>query len=80
MKEKRVGIRVRNILGVNRCAGVMGWGLRRMTTGSIIHTNLHKSNNKLVSAWLVHFWCTNEPRAYLDSQDSPRPDYSILCD
>ncbi len=37
----------------------------------IIHTDLHNPKNKLVSAWLEHFWCTYEPRAYTDSQDSP---------
>jgi len=41
-----------------------------VTNGSIIHTTLHKPNNKLVNAWLEHFWCTNEPWAYTDSQDS----------
>jgi hypothetical protein len=29
-------------------------GLRWVKSGSIIHTDLHKSNNKLVSAWLEH--------------------------
>jgi hypothetical protein len=28
----------------------LGWGLEQMTNGSTIHTNLHKLNNKLVSA------------------------------
>ncbi len=60
-----------------------------MTSRSIIQTNLHSPNNKLVSAWFEHFWCTNEPWAYTDSQDSPwprfggshqLPPYSILCD
>jgi hypothetical protein len=37
---------------------------------SIIHIDLHKPNNKLVSALLEHFWCTDEPWAYIDS---PRP-------
>jgi hypothetical protein len=54
----------------------------------VIHMNMHKPNNKLVSAGLEHFWCTNKPRAYMDSQDSPQPrlkgnhhlpPYSILC-
>ncbi len=58
-----------------------------MKSGSIIHTNLHKPNNKLVSAQLEHFWCTNEPRVNTDSQDSPwfglggshhLPPYNIL--
>jgi hypothetical protein len=49
------------------------WGLRQVTSRSIIHMDLHIPNNKLVSAWLEHFWCTNEPRAYMDSQNSLRP-------
>jgi hypothetical protein len=44
-----------------------------MTSGLIIHTNLHKPNNQLVSTWLEHFWCMDEPHAYIDSQDSSRP-------
>jgi hypothetical protein len=55
---------------------------------SITHTNLQKLNNKLVNAYFEHFWCTNEPRANMDSQDSPQPGLegshhlppnSILC-
>jgi hypothetical protein len=61
-----------NILGVKGRVGAPGWGLRRVTSGSIIHTDLHKLN-KLVSEWLEHFWCMDEPRAYMDSQDSPWP-------
>ncbi len=34
---------------------------------------MHKPNNKLVSIELGHFWCTNEPWANMDSQDSPWP-------
>jgi hypothetical protein len=50
--------------------------------------DLHKPNNKLVSAYLKHFWCTNEPWTNTDSQDSPQPElggnhhfppYSIFC-
>jgi hypothetical protein len=40
----------RNILGVEGSARALGWGLGRMTSKSITHTNLHKPNNKLVSA------------------------------
>jgi len=43
-----------------------GW----VTSKSIIHLDL---NNKLVNALLKHFWCMNEPRAYIDSQTSPWP-------
>jgi hypothetical protein len=35
--------------GVEGCAGVPRWGLGRVTSGSIIHKNMHKPNNKLVS-------------------------------
>jgi hypothetical protein len=37
------------------------WGLGRMTSESIIHMSMHKPNNKLVNAWLGHFWCTDKP-------------------
>jgi hypothetical protein len=79
---------VKSILKVKGHAGTLGWGLGRMISGSIIHMNMHKPNNKLVSAWLEHFWCTYEPWAYTDPQDSPWPElgcshhfppYSILC-
>jgi hypothetical protein len=36
--------------GVEGHARPPGWGLGRVTSNSIIHTNLHKPNNKLVSA------------------------------
>ncbi len=50
--------------------------------------DLHKPNNKLVSAQLKHLWCTDEPQANTDSQDSPRSGlggihhlfpYNIIC-
>ncbi len=46
-----VGVRflVRSISGVKGRARALGWGLGRMTSRSIIHTDLHKTN-KLVSA------------------------------
>jgi hypothetical protein len=74
--DKRIGIRsvARNILGVEGRAETPRWGLGRVTSESIIHTDLHSPNNKLVSAWLEHFWCTNEPWAYTNSQNSPRPE------
>jgi hypothetical protein len=31
-------------------AGALGWGLGQVISGSIIHMDLHKPNNKLVSA------------------------------
>jgi hypothetical protein len=65
------------------------WGLGRMTSWSIIHMDLHKLNNKLVSVYFEHFWCTTEPHAYTNSQDLPWPElggshqlppYNILYD
>jgi hypothetical protein len=41
--------------GVEGHARAPGWGLGRMTNNSIIHTDLYKPNNKLVSAYLEHF-------------------------
>jgi hypothetical protein len=65
-----------------------GMGLRRLIRKSLTHTNLHKPNNNLlVNAYLEHLWCTDEPRANTDSQNSPWPElgrshhlpfYSIL--
>jgi len=68
MKEKGVGVRslTCSTLGVEGHVGAPGWGLKQMTSSSIIHTDLHKPNNKLVSVWLEHFWCTNKPWAYMD--------------
>jgi hypothetical protein len=62
-------------------------GLGQATRRLIIHMDMHKPNNKLISAWLEHFWCTYEPWANIDSQNSPWPElggnhhlplYSIL--
>jgi len=71
--EKGVGVHslAHNTLGVVGCVGAPGWGLGRMTSGSIIQMNLHSPNNMLVNAWLEHFWCIDESQAYMDSQDSP---------
>jgi hypothetical protein len=38
-----------------------------MTSRSIIHIDLHKPNNKLVSAQFEHFWCIDEPQVNMDS-------------
>jgi hypothetical protein len=35
--------------------GASGWGLGQVTSELIIHMDLHKPNNKLVSVWLEHF-------------------------
>jgi hypothetical protein len=40
---------VRNTLVVEGCVGAPGWGLGKLTSESIIYTDLHKPNNKLVS-------------------------------
>jgi len=52
MKGERVGARflVRSILGVEGHVRAPRWGLGRLTRKSIAHTNMHKLNNKLVSA------------------------------
>jgi len=39
-----------NILGVEGCVGATRMRLKRLTSNSIIHKDLHKPNNKLVSA------------------------------
>ncbi len=59
--------------GGRRACWSFGWGLEQVISESIIHMDLHKSNNKLVSALLEHFWCTNEALTNIDSQDSPWP-------
>jgi len=41
-----------NTSGLEGCARAPRWGLGRLTINSIIHTNLHKPNNKLVSVEL----------------------------
>jgi hypothetical protein len=48
-------------------------GLGQAMSRSIIQMDLHKPNNKLVSAELEHFWCMDEPWANTNSQDSPWP-------
>jgi hypothetical protein len=40
----------RNILGVERYAKTPRWGLKWMTSESIIHIDLHKPHNKLSNA------------------------------
>jgi len=39
-----------NTSGVEGCVGASGWGLRRLKNKSITNTDLHKPNNKLISA------------------------------
>jgi hypothetical protein len=59
---KGVGARslVCNTSGVEERVGAPRWGLGRLTSKSITHTDLHKPNYKLVSAQLEHLWCTDE--------------------
>jgi hypothetical protein len=64
---------IHNTSGVERHVEGLKLGQGRMTSESVIHENLHKLNNKLVSAWLEHFWCMYKPWAYMDSQNSPWP-------
>ncbi len=51
MEGKGVEVRylARNISKVKGRARALGWGLGILTRNSIIHTDLHKPNNKLVS-------------------------------
>jgi hypothetical protein len=51
MEGKEVGARslIRSTSGVEGCVGASGWGLGRLTSKSITHTDLHKPNNKLIS-------------------------------
>ncbi len=50
-KEQGVGAHsfVHNTLGVDERVEDLGWGLGRVTSKSITHTDLHKLNHKLVS-------------------------------
>ncbi len=52
VEGERIGAHslVRITLGVEGHAKAPRWGLGRMTSKSITHTDLHKPNNKLVSA------------------------------
>jgi hypothetical protein len=89
---KGKGVRLRslawNTLGLEGLVRAPKWGLGKVASKSITYTDVHKPNNKLVSAWLKHFWCTNEPGTNTNLQDSPRPKlggshhlppYIILC-
>jgi len=50
MEEERIRVRSlpHNILGVEGHARDPGWGLGQMTSGSIIHTDLHKTNKLII--------------------------------
>jgi hypothetical protein len=49
---EKIGVRslTHNISKVKGHVGTSGWGLGRLTSNSITRTNMHKPNNKLVSA------------------------------
>jgi hypothetical protein len=67
-KEEIIGVHflTQSTSEVEGRAGALGWGLGKMTSRSIIHIDLHELNNKFVSVELEHFWCTDEPWAYMD--------------
>jgi len=46
---------IHSTLGIEGRAGAPRWGLGRLTSNSITHTDLHKPNNELISAQLEHF-------------------------
>ncbi len=52
MEREGVGARslAHNTLGVEGRVGASKWGLKNLTSNSITHMDLHKSNNKLVNA------------------------------
>ncbi len=90
MEQERIGARslVRSTSRVKGCVGAPKWGLGRLTSNSITHMDLHKSNNKLVSAQLEHLWCMDESWANMNSQDLAQPGfegshhlppYNIIC-
>jgi hypothetical protein len=54
-KWVRVHSLARSTFGVEGCGEALGWGLGRLISESITHIDLHKSNNKLVSAYLDTF-------------------------
>ncbi len=84
-EDEGVGVHslIRNTSKVKECVRASRWILGRGISESIIHTDLHKLNNKLVSAWLKHLWCTNESHVYTDSQNSPwlsQPHFGAKCE
>jgi len=42
-------------LGLEGRVRALGWGLKKVTSNSIIHMDLHKTNNKWVTTYLEHF-------------------------
>jgi hypothetical protein len=74
MEKKGVGTRslAHNTSWVEGRVGAPRWGVGGLTNNSIIHMDLHKLNNKLVSAQLEHLWCMDKPWETTDSQNSPQ--------
>jgi hypothetical protein len=68
-KGEGIGVHslARNTLGVEGYAIIPRWGLGRLTSKSITHTDMRKLNNKLINAQLEHVWCMDEPWANTDS-------------
>jgi len=62
----------RNTSGVEGHATSPRWRIRTNDKQVNYSHKPNKPNNKLVNVWLEHFWCTDEPWAYTDPQDSPR--------
>jgi len=87
LEEER--IRVCSLLrNTSEIKGCPRWGLGRMTSESIIHMSVHKPNNKLVNAWLGHFWCTDNMNIHKLTRFTttwtwgkpPPSPYNIICD
>jgi hypothetical protein len=67
--EKGVGLcsLTHSTLGVEGRAGTPSGTRMSDKQVNYSHGPSHNPNNKLVSAWLNHFWCINKPRAYTNS-------------
>jgi hypothetical protein len=78
---------VHNTSKVEGRVGAPGWGLGWVTSRSIIHTNLHKPNNKLLmhnwstfGAWMNHGQTQTHKIHHNSDLGKPSPPpYNILC-
>ncbi len=77
-----------NISRIKERAGVSGWGLKQMTSGSIIHMDLHKPSNKLVFCnWSTFGARTSHEQTQTHKihhspdlgETTTSPPYSIFC-
>ncbi len=52
IKREKVGALslTHNTSEVEGCVGALGWGIGRLTSNLVIHTDMHKPNNKLFNA------------------------------